>query len=149
MAGKRVFQHVRGKTTPCPSEQFSYGKHLCLPLVDGRDSFGVLFLATDAATPWAQQDLHLFNVLAQAIALSLQRRTMFDKLQEKIAELHFSFEVGTSALSAFDGSTQSLRDTIAHLLDAMLNVLKVDRALFMEWKADAKTLTTSSIRGTG
>jgi len=147
LAEKRLFQHVRGKTTACPSEQFSYGKHLCLPLVDGRDSFGVLFLATDSDAPWDPQELHLFNVLAQSIALSLQRRFMFDKLQEKISELHFSFEVGTSALSAFDGSIQSLTETTEHLLDAVLSVLKADRVLFMEWKAEEKALVTSSVRG--
>jgi|GEM_PF-2112048 len=147
LSGKRSFQHTRGKNEPCASEQFTYGKHLCIPLVDGRESFGVLFLAADSPKPWDAQELHLFNVLSQSIALSLQRRSMFDKLQEKISELHFSFEVGTSALSAFDGSTQSLKETTDHILDAVLSVLKVDRVSFMEWHEDEKVLMTRCTRG--
>jgi signal transduction histidine kinase len=147
MSEKRLFEYARGRTLECSSEKFSYGKHLCIPLVDGRDSFGILFLATDSAKAWDPQELHLFNVLAQAIALCMQRRSMFDKLQEKISELHFSFEVGTSALSAFDGSIQSLKETIEHILDAVLSVLKVDRVAFMEWNPEKRALITECVRG--
>jgi len=147
MSEKRLFQHTRHKSPECPSEKFTYGKHLCLPLADDRESFGILFLATESITPWDPQELQLFNVLAQAIALSLQRRSMFDKLQEKISELHFSFEVGSSALSAFDGSTQSLKETTNHILDAVISVLKADRVSFMEWNAAEKVLVTHDVRG--
>lgn len=131
----------------CSSEQFNFAKHLCIPLMDGRDSFGVLFLASSSADEWESEDEHLFHVLSQAMALSLQRRLMFDKLQEKISELHFSFEVGASALTAFDGSTQSLEGATQHILDAVLTVLKVDRVTYMEWDAEQGILRTTQMRG--
>jgi len=149
LTGRHPYNYSRTHQNPCPSEQFSYGKHLCLPLLDGRDSFGVLFLSTEKEDAWDPQDLNVFEMLAQAIALSFQRRSMFDKLQEKISELHFSFEVGASALTTFGGSTESLEETTLHTLDAVLSVLKVDRASFMEWDPEKHTLTTRWFRGDG
>ena len=95
--------------------------------------FGVLFLGTFAPQGWDAEEIHLFEMLAQAVALTLQRRALLERLEEKITELNFSFEVGVAALATFVGSTQSIDETTVHILDSVLAILKVDRASLMLW----------------
>ena len=109
--------------------------------------FGVLFLGTYAANDWNAEELQLFEMLAQAIALTLQRRTLFEKLEDKIKDLKFSFEVGAASLATFGGSTQSIAETTLHILDSVLSILKVDRASLMLWDPQAKVLQTQWVRG--
>ncbi len=144
---RKPFKFQQGQTHPCPSEQFAYAKHLCLPVANDQECFGVLFLASYAKAAWDPEDLHLFEMLAQAIALTLHRRGIFEKLQEKIGELKFSFEVGATGLATFVGSTQSIDQTTIHILDGVLSILKVDRASLMLWDSDEKALRTQWVRG--
>src|SRR5207244_1895290 len=95
---RQPFTYSQTKGDPCLSEQFNYAKHLCLPVVIENHCFGVLFLGTYAGGPWDTEEIHLFEMLAQSIALTLQRRTLFEKLEEKIGDLKFSFEVGAATL---------------------------------------------------
>lgn len=145
---RRPFRYDQVQGDPCPSEQFNYTAHLCLPVCGEKDTFGVLFLGTYAKRPWDQEDLHFFETLADSIALTLQRKTLFERLQEKITELNFSFEVGVSALATFVGSTQSIDETTVHILDSVLSILKVDRASLMLWNSQTLRLQTQWVRGT-
>jgi signal transduction histidine kinase len=146
-AMRRAFTYSSSQGDPCPSERFNYAKHRCVPIVNEQDCFGVLFLGTYLETPWNAEELQLFEMLAQSIALTLQRKILFDKLEEKIMELHFSFEVGAAALATFGGSTQSLEETTVHLLDGVLSILKVDRASLMLWDPENECLRTQWVRG--
>lgn len=146
-AFRSPFRYTQKKGDPCSSEQFNYQSHLCLPLVNENRSFGVLFLGTYEGTTWKEGDTQLFEMLAQAIALTLQRHTLFKRLEEKIADLRFSFEVGAAALATFSGSTQSMEETTLHILDSVLSILKVDRASLMLWDPQSKTLQTQWTRG--
>lgn len=144
---KHPFRYSQAAGDPCPSEQFNYAKHLCLPVVNERDCFGVLFLGTYAPAPWDTEELRLFEMLAQSVALTLQRKTLFESLQEKITELNFSFEVGAAALASFGGSTQSIAETTLQILDSVLSILKVDRASLMLWDPASERLQTQWVRG--
>ena len=144
---RRTFRFRQGHTDPCPSEQFNYAKHLCLPVANEQECFGVLFLGSYAKSSWDPEDLHLFDMLAQAIALTLHRRGLFETLQEKVGELNFSFEVGATALATFVGSTQSIDETTLHILDGVLSILKVDRASLMLWNPMNQKLQTQWVRG--
>src|SRR5262249_32503210 len=124
-----------------------YARHMCLPLINESDCFGVLFLGAYGATEWGADEKHLFGMLTQAIALTLQRRVLFEKLEEKIGDLKFSFEVGAASLATFGGSTQSLDETTVHILDSVRSILKVDRASLMLWDPQTKTLQTQWVRG--
>ncbi len=137
---RKPFSYDQHKGDPCPSEQFNYTAHLCLPVTSEKDAFGVLFLGTYAPKPWDQEDIHFFETLAHSIALTLQRKALFERLQEKITELNFSFEVGVAALATFVGSTQSIDETTVHILDSVLAILKVDRASLMLWNGQSLRL---------
>ncbi len=144
---RQPFRYSQVDGEPCSSEQFNYAKHLCLPVINESSCFGVLFLGTFAAHPWDTEETHLFEMLAQSIALTLQRRTLFDKLEEKIGDLNFSFEVGAAALATFGGSTQSIEETTVHILDSVISILKVDRASLMLWDPATQSLQTQWVRG--
>lgn len=133
---------------PCPSEQFNYSAHLCLPVRSEKDIFGVLFLGTYSKTPWDSEDIRFFETLAHSVALTLQRKALFERLQEKITELNFSFEVGVAALATFVGSTQSIDETTVNILDNVISILKTDRASLMLWNTQAQRLQTQWVRGT-
>ena len=98
---------------------------------------------------WDQEDIHFFETLAHSVALTLQRKALFESLQEKITELNFSFEVGVSALATFVGSTQSIDETTVHILDSVRTILKVDRASLDALEQPRRTrLQTQWVRGT-
>jgi signal transduction histidine kinase len=141
------FNFHHGTSSPCPSEQFNYAKHRCLPVVYENECYGVLFLGSYAGSDWTSEENHLFRILTQAMALALQRKTTFERLQEKIAELNVTFEVGATALATFAGSTQSLDETTIHLLDGVLSILKVERASLMLWDSRDAKLRTQWVRG--
>lgn len=144
---KQPFRFRAGENEPCASEQFNYPQHLCLSITSDDDCFGTLFLGTYRKAPWGPEDLHLFDMLAQAIAMALHRRELFEKLEEKLSELHFSFEVGTTALATFVGSTQSIDETTVRILDGVISILKVDRASLMLWDNQNQELRTQWVRG--
>jgi signal transduction histidine kinase len=145
---KTPFSYDQHNGTPCPSEQFNYTAHLCLPVYSEKDVFGVLFLGTYAQKPWDKEDIHFFEMLAHSIALTIQRKALFERLQGKMTELNFSFEVGVAALATFVGSTQSIDETTVHILDSVLAILKVDRASLMLWNPQIQRLQTQWVRGT-
>jgi signal transduction histidine kinase len=145
---RKPFRYDQNHGEPCSSEQFNYTSHLCLPVASEKDVFGVLFLGTYAAKSWDREDVRFFETLAHSIALTLQRKALFERLQEKITELNFSFEVGVAALNTFVGSTQSIDETTVHILDSVLAILKVDRASLMLWSAPSMRLQTQWVRGT-
>ena len=124
---RQPFSFSQTHGDPCPSEQFNYTAHLCLPVRSEKETFGVLLLGTYAARPWEPDDIRFFETLAHSVALTLQRKALFERLQEKITELNFSFEVGVAALATFVGSTQGIDETTVHILDNVLAILKVDR----------------------
>jgi signal transduction histidine kinase len=144
---RRPFRYDEDSVEPCRSEQFNYGKHLCVPLANEQECFGVLFLGSYGQEAWDPEELHLFNVFAQSIALTLQRKGLFDSLQEKVSELNFSFEVGATGLATFFGSTQSIDETTVHILDGVRSILKVDRASLMLWNSEDRRLETQWVRG--
>lgn len=144
---RRTFKFEKDETKPCPSEQFNYQKHICIPVAYENDSFGVLFLGSYNEKSWTEEEMHLYAMIAHAIALTLQRKAMFDRLEEKISELRVSFEVGTTSLATFMGSTQSLDETTIHVLDGVLSILKVDRASLMLWDSRDERLRTQWVRG--
>jgi signal transduction histidine kinase len=145
---RKPFSYDQAKSEPCKTEQFNYTAHLCLPVISEKDAFGVLFLGTYARETWDKEDVQFFETLAHSIALTLQRKALFERLQEKITELNFSFEVGVAALATFVGSTQSIDETTVHILDSVLSILKVDRASLMLWNGQTKRLQTQWVRGT-
>jgi signal transduction histidine kinase len=145
---RKPFAYSAHQGEPCPTEQFNYTSHLCLPVASEKEAFGVLFLGTYAVKPWDTEDIHFFETLAHSIALTLQRKALFERLQEKITELNFSFEVGVAALATFVGSTQSIDETTVHILDSVLAILKVDRASLMLWNSQTMRLQTQWVRGT-
>ncbi len=144
---KKPFRYQKTEGHPCQSERFNYSRHLCLPIIYEEESFGVLFVGSYAAGEWTVEENHLFTLITQAIALTLQRRNAFERLQEKIEELKFSFEVGATAMATFFGSTQSLEETTFHLLDGVQSILKVDRSSLMIWDAQQGQLRTQWVRG--
>ena len=144
---RQPFRYTQTTGEPCASEQFNYAKHLCLPVINESNCFGVMFLGTYAGNAWDTEEIHLFEMLAQSIALTLQRRTLFDVLEEKIGDLKFSFEVGAASLATFGGSTQSIEETTLHILDSVLSILKVDRASLMLWNPQTQSLQTQWVRG--
>jgi signal transduction histidine kinase len=145
--GTRQAFHGSKEAAACPSGHFRYAKQICVPILNETQCFGVLFVASDRQRPWFEEESHLFDVLAQSIAWALQRKSLFEKLQEKISELNFSFEVGTAALASFGGSTQSIEETTIHILDSVLSILKVDRASLMVWAPTVGRLQTQWVRG--
>lgn len=144
---RKPFRYRKNEEEACPSEQFNYAQHLCLPVLSDDDCFGTLFLGSYQSAPWAPEDLHLFDMLSQAIALALQRRKLFEHLEEKLSELNFSFEVGTTALATFAGSTQSIDETTVRVLDGVISILKVNRASLMLWDSSTQELRTQWVRG--
>ena len=144
---RQPFRYSQSEGEPCSSEQFYYAKHLCLPVMNENNCFGVLFLGTYGTHAWDAEEMHLFEMLAQSIGLTLQRRILFEKLEEKIGDLKFSFEVGAASLATFGGSTQSIEETTVHILDSVLSILKVDRASLMLWDPPSQTLQTQWVRG--
>jgi len=146
-AQQRPFHYNTAQAEPCSSEQFNYTQHLCLPVMNEQVCFGVLFLGAYEKTRWDAEEIHLFNMLAQSVGLALQRRSLFEKLGEKITDLNFSFEVGAAALATFGGSTQGIEETTVRILDSVLSILKVDRASLMLWDPQACVLQTQWVRG--
>lgn len=146
-AYRSPFQYSQKGGDPCSSEQFNYLCHLCLPLRNEDRTFGVLFLGTYEATRWQEGDIELFGMIAQAIALTLQRHSLYKRLEEKVSDLRFSFEVGAAALATFNGSTQSMEETTLHMLDSVIAILKVDRASLMLWDPQSQKLQTQWVRG--
>lgn len=144
---RQPFRYDQRGGDPCSSEQFNYTKHLCLPIINEQECFGVLFLGTYIVEAWDPEELHLFEMLAQSIGIALQRKSLFEKLQEKITDLNFSFEVGAAALATFGGSTQGLDETTVHILDRVLSILKADRASLMLWDPQSQALQTQWVRG--
>ncbi|MFA5974863.1 MAG: ATP-binding protein [Elusimicrobiota bacterium] len=144
---RQPFRYRQAEGNPWFSEQFNYAKHLCLPILNDPDCYGVAFLGSYDTAPWNAEDLHLFDMLMQSIALTIHRRALFVKLQEKIAELNFSFEVGTTSLATFMGSTQSIDETTLRILDGVIAILKVDRATLMLWDPNKKALQSQWVRG--
>lgn len=144
---RKPFSFRQGDQDPCASEQFNYRQHLCLPVMSDEETLGTLFLGTYRERKWAQEDYHLFDMLAQAIAIALHRHQLFETLEEKISELNFSFEVGTTALATFVGSTQSIDETTVRILDGVISILKVDRASLMLWDSQTQELRTQWVRG--
>jgi len=143
----RPYEYQKGHSEACPSEQFHYAKHLCQPVSHEQDTFGVLFLSSDSDLPWSDEEIHFFTMMTHAMALTLQRKATFDHLEEKIKELRVSFEVGTTSLATFVGSTQSLDETTIHVLDGVLSMLQVDRASLMLWDPLTRRLRTQWVRG--
>jgi len=145
---RRPFHYSQTKgVEPCSSEQFNYARHLCLPIINEQTCFGVLFLGAYGNPTWDGEEIRLFEMLAQSVGLALQRRGLFEKLEEKIGDLKFSFEVGTAALTTFGGSTQSIEETTVRILDSVLSIMKVDRASLMLWDPQARVLQTQWVRG--
>jgi signal transduction histidine kinase len=144
---RRPFRYNRKEGTSCSSERFNYEQHLCLPIMNERNCFGVLFLGSYDEKEWEEEDVHLFEMLAQAVGLALQRHGLFEKLEEKISDLNFSFEVGAAALATFGGSTRSIEETTVRILDSVLAIMKVDRASLMLWDPQSKVLQTQWVRG--
>jgi len=144
---RKPFRYNQKEGEPCASEQFHFPQHLCLPITNESNCFGVLFLGTDAHEDWDTEEIHLFEMLAQSVGLALQRRGLIEKLEEKIGDLNFSFEVGTAALATFGGSTQSIEETTVRILDSVLAILKVDRTSLMLWDPETKVLQTQWVRG--
>jgi signal transduction histidine kinase len=145
---RRPFSYCqRSGDSPCPGEQFDYPAHACLPVATDKECYGVLFLGTYHPTPWDSDDFHFFGVLAESIAFILQRKALLERLQEKISDLNFSFEVGASSLATFVGSTHSLDETTLHILDSVLSILKADRTSLMLWDPIRHCLQTQWARG--
>jgi signal transduction histidine kinase len=141
------FRYHQQETDPCRSEQFNYSKHLCIPVRTENESLGVLFLGSYDASPWLPEDGHLFEMLAHSVAMALQRKRLFETLQEKVSELNYSFEVGATGLATLAGSTQSIDEATVNILDGVRSILKVDRASLMLWDADSQMLRTQCVRG--
>ena len=146
-ARRAPFHYDRTRPEPCSSEQFNFTQHVCLPVTNEQVCFGVLFLGSYARPVWDTEELRLFTMLAQSVGVALQRRGLFEKLEEKITDLNFSFEVGAAALATFGGSTQSIEETTVRILDSVLSILKVDRASLMLWDPQSKMLQTQWVRG--
>jgi signal transduction histidine kinase len=144
---RKPFHYDQRQEQPCPSEQFNYWKHLCIPLLNETDTSGVLFLASYEPSAWKPEEAHLFEMLAHAIGMALHRKQLFEHLQEKVTELDFSFEVGATGLATFLGSTQSIDETTVNILDGVKSILKVDRASLMLWDAEQQHLQTQWVRG--
>ena len=144
---RRRFQYHQASSDPCPSEQFNYAKHVCVPVLKDSECLGVLFLGSYQGEAWSAQETHLFEMLSHSIALILQRKSIFESLQDKVSELRFSFEVGATGLSTFVGSTQSIDETTINILDGVMSILKADRASLMIWDRESRRLQTQWARG--
>ncbi len=144
---RRPFHYNQTESDPCPSEQFNYAKHICLPVSNENQALGIIFIGSYQAAPWDAQESHVFEMLGQAIGLALQRKALFESLQDKITELDSSFEVGATGMATFIGSTQSIDETTVHILDGVLSILKVDCASLMLWDPARKQLQTQWVRG--
>jgi len=144
---RQPFHYNPARPDPCASEQFNFTQHLCLPIVNEQACFGVLFLGAYGQEMWDTEEMHLFDMLAQSAGVALQRRGLFERLEEKISDLKFSFEVGAAALATFGGSTQGIEETTVRILDSVLSILKVDRASLMLWDPQDNCLQTQWVRG--
>jgi len=126
---------------PCPTEQFTYGSHLCLPIAVKEEAFGVLFVGSPQENAFSEDDVKFLDTVTKTLALGMERISELQKLQ-------FSYEVGTSALAAFLSSTKGMDETVSAILEGVVRILGVDRANLMLWEPELKVLQSRWFRGT-
>jgi len=64
-------QNVRD--VACAEEQFTYGSHLCLPIVTKKSIHGIIFVGSPQENAFSEEDLHFLDGLAKTIAMGVQR----------------------------------------------------------------------------
>jgi signal transduction histidine kinase len=124
----------------CSVEQFSYGSHVCLPIVTKNKVFGVLFVGSPQEKAFSPEDVRFLDSLAKTTALGLERTL-------EVEELQFSYEVGSCALATFLSSTKGVDETISATLEAVVSILNVDRANVMLWEPKLQVLQMRWFRG--
>ena len=108
--------------TPCPTEQFSFGSHLCLPVSgDENEIFGVLFVGSPNALAFKEDELQFLRFIAKSFGLSIQRLNRMEELRK-------SLEMNSWVMAATIASSRSTADTYNAVLDGVMAILKADMA---------------------
>lgn len=100
--------------------QAGYRSRISLPLRAGERVIGALNLSWLTPAGYDSADLSLFNQIADAIALALERNRLFDETRHRSAELSALHELSLAVSSSLE-PTQVLRmaaERIVQLLDA-------------------------------
>lgn len=141
--GNRPF-HVRNADTDtaCPVESFSMFKsHICIPISgELNESFGVIFAASPHVDAFKEDDLQFLNFIGRSLGLTVQRL-------KRMEELNMAFSMDSCAMATFVGSTRTLEDTYAAIVDGIRTILNADSVAFLLWEPIKRTLETKWVVG--
>ncbi len=106
--------------TECPTEKFSFGSHICLPMAGAEnESFGVLFVGSPRKHVFLTEETQFLEYIAKSLALSIQRL-------HRMEELRKSLEMNSWVMAATIASSRSPQETYTAVVDGIASILRAD-----------------------
>jgi GAF domain-containing protein len=125
------------KGTECPTEQFSFGSHICMPIAGAEnESFGVLFLGSPYKHAFLSEETQFLEYIAKSLGLSIQRLNRMEELRK-------SLEMNSWVMAATIASSRSANDTYSAVLEGISNILRADTttlSIFQKRTGQLKTV---------
>lgn len=125
----------------CPTENFSFGSHICIP-VSGteNESFGILFVGSALIHAFKREETEFLNFVARSLGLAIQRLHRMEELRKAV-------EMNSCVMAVNIASSRSLEETSQAAIDGLLTILKVDQASLMIWDPSVAVLRTLQAKG--
>lgn len=125
------------------SELKSLKAEVVIPLATKKELIGLLALGEKRSEDiFTGGDIRFFELLASQIATALERTRLYDKLEIKINEL-----VTLQEVEAAINSTLDLEKTLNLVMEAVMKIIRVDRALLYLLDESGKYLLAAVGRG--
>ncbi len=139
--GKPFVLAELGVSTECPVENFSFGSHVCFPIIGTEnESFGILFSGSPNSKVFNTDEKLYLQYVARSLAMAVQRLQRMEELKKAV-------EMNSCVMAAYIGSSRSIAETYKAILEGTATVLKADRASLMIWDAPDGLLRTVDVLG--
>jgi GAF domain-containing protein len=138
---KPFFFEEVGVSSECPIESFSFGSHICIPIIGtGNESFGILFSGSPLPKVFNNDEQQFLQYVTRSLALAIQRLQRMEELKKAV-------EMNSCVMAAYIGSSRSVAETYKAILEGTSTVLKADRVSLMIWDTGAGLLRTVDLFG--
>ncbi len=135
--------HLKNSNTEagCPTEKFSFGSHVCIPIsASHNESYGVIFAGSPKLDAFGTEEIILLEFIGKSLGLTIQRL-------KRIEELKMALAMDSCAMATFVSSTRSPEATYNAILDGIKTILNADLASLMLWNPEQKRLETVFLTG--
>jgi putative methionine-R-sulfoxide reductase with GAF domain len=129
------------KEEGCPTETFSFGSHLCTPVLGTHDeAYGVLLCASPKPHAFGPEEKQFLEFIARSVGLTVQRL-------KRVDEVHSAYEMGSFAMASFMKSIRTSAEAFDSIVEGFKKILTVDQVSIMLWDQEKRHLSTVKTSG--